>query len=122
MFAYQKIRKVGGFTLVELLVAISILATISIVGYVSAHSYMMKANNSRRIASMDTLKSSLNNYYEIKKTLPEPNSNHIYYDERGTYVHSATGSYGVSGHASRDFYPAGYANTYAFDPETKAFF
>lgn len=98
MFAYQKIQTRSmkfsphilgggrggnrGFTLVELLVAISILATISIVGYVSFHSSMMKANNSRRITSMDSLKGSINNYYQIKKTLPDPNTNRIYYDEK----------------------------------------
>gem|GEM_PF-5963077 len=122
MFTSQKIRSIAGFTLVELLVAVSILATISIVGYVSAHSYMMKANNSRRITSMGTLKSSLNNYYQIKKVLPDPTTNRVYYDERGTYVHSSTGSFGVSGHASRHWYSEDYANNFAFDPETKQFF
>lgn len=37
-------------------------------------------------------------------------------------MHSLTGSYGVSGHASNDFLPRGYVNFTATDPESKQFY
>ncbi|MDD5198057.1 MAG: FecR domain-containing protein [Candidatus Gracilibacteria bacterium] len=119
-------RRVGdevrAFTLVELLVSISILATISIVAYTSYSGHMKTVNNATRIASIDSLHLSLSDYYQMKKILPEPNSNYIAYDERGTYMHSLSGSYGVSGYVSNDFLPAGYVNFRATDPESNQFY
>lgn len=80
--------KQRAFTLVEILVAISILATISIVAYVSVSGHMKIANNATRISTIDSLHLSLSDYYQLKKVLPEPDSNYIAYDERGTYMHS----------------------------------
>jgi len=81
-------------------------------------------NNATRISTIDSLHLSLSDYYQMKKTLPEPNSNYVMYDERGTYVHTSSGSnaYGVSGHVSNDFLPAGYVNFPATDPESKQFY
>lgn len=111
-----------GFTIMELLVSVSILATISIVAYVSLTGHMKTVDNATRVSAIDALHLSLSDYYQLKKTLPEPNSNYIAYDERGTYSHSLSGAYGVSGHASNDFLPAGYMNFKATDPETKQFY
>ena len=102
---YQK-RHILGFTMIELLVSVSIIATISIVGYVSYSGHMKSANNAMRIQTIDSLHLSLSDYYQMKKTLPEPNSNFISYDERGAYMHSLSGSYGVSGYVSNNFLPS----------------
>ncbi|MDD5377406.1 MAG: FecR domain-containing protein [Candidatus Gracilibacteria bacterium] len=114
--------KQRAFTLVEILVAISILATISIVAYVSVSGHMKIANNATRISTIDSLHLSLSDYYQLKKVLPEPDSNYIAYDERGTYMHSLSGAYGVSGHVSDSFLPAGYVNFSATDPESNQFY
>lgn len=120
----------SAFTLIELLVSISILATISIIAYVSISGHTKTVNNATRISTIDSLHLSLSDYYQMKKTLPEPNSNYIAYDERGTYVHSLSGAlpglpsgaYGVSGHVTYDFLPAGYVNFQATDPESNQFY
>jgi len=75
-------KRHSAFTLVELLVSISILATVSIVAYVSYAGHVKITNNATRIETIDSLYLSLSDYYQMKKTLPEPNSNYISYDER----------------------------------------
>lgn len=65
---------------------------------------------------------SLSDYLQLKKVLPQPTSNFISYDDRGTYMHSLSGAYGLSGHASDEFLPKGYANFSATDPESKQFY
>lgn len=117
-----KKTRFAAFTLIELLVSISILATISIVGYVSYAGHMKNSYNATRIESIDSLHLSLSDYSQLKKTLPDPTSNYVAYDERGTYRHSLSGSYGVSGYVSRDFLPAGYVNFSATDPENGQFY
>ena len=106
----------------EILVAVSILATVSVVAYVSYAGHIKSVNNATRVQAIDTLHLSLSDYFQMKKTLPEPKSNAVFYDERGTYMHSSSGSYGVSGHASQDFLPAGYVNFRATDPESNQFY
>lgn len=83
---------------------------------------MKSVNNATRIETIDSLHLSLSDYYQQKKTLPEPNSNYISYDERGTYMHSSSGSYGISGYVSNDFLPKGYVNFRATDPESNQFY
>ena len=83
---------------------------------------MKVSNNATRIASIDSLHLSLSDYLQMKKVLPEPNSNTVTYDERGSYTHSLTGAYGVSGYVSYNFLPSGYANFEATDPESKQFY
>jgi FecR protein. len=83
---------------------------------------MKTSYNATRIETIDSLHLSLSDYYQLKKTLPDPNSNYVSYDERGTYMHSLSGAYGVSGHASNDFLPAGYVNFKATDPESNQFY
>lgn len=115
-------KKIGGFSLVELLVTVSILATISIVAYVSYNSHLRTSYNATRIETIDSLYLSLSDYSQLKKTLPEANSNYISYDEQGTYMHSLPGAYGVSGYVSNNFLPAGYVNFAATDPENKQYY
>ncbi len=77
-----------GFTLIELLVTISILAALSVVAYATISGHVKSVNNATRVSTIDSLALSLSDYYQTKKTLPEPNSNYIAYDQRGTYAHS----------------------------------
>lgn len=118
----KTVRHAGAFTFVELLVSISILATISIIGYVSYSGHLKSSYNTIRIQTIDSLHLSLSDYYQMKKVLPEPNSNFISYDIYGTYAHSLSGAYGVSGHVSNNFLPSGYVNFGATDPESNQYY
>lgn len=67
----RNIRK--WFTLVELLVAITILAIISVVAYQSFGWVTSKAQNSRKIQDLNTLETSLNMLYWEKNHYPQVN-------------------------------------------------
>lgn len=88
IFRMRQSKNTRGFSLVELLVSVSILATISIVAYVSYHTHLRTVYNTARLETIDSLYLSLSDYSQLKKILPEPNSNYISYDEQGTYMHS----------------------------------
>lgn len=128
----KKIRfPYGAFTLIEILVTIAILATLSVLAYTSYAGYIKHSYDSERMAAIDYLTKSLESSYEIQKVLPEPNSNFIVYDDRGSYLHTTisgstvvlpSSAYGLSGYASRDFLPAGFLNFSVLDPETKQFY
>lgn len=88
--------RIGGFTLVELIVTISVIATIAVLGIVYGNGYKASTNNAERLSDVDTLKLAADSYFRAKGDYPEPTGNRIYFDSNGSYEHSATGSYGVS--------------------------
>lgn len=61
-----------GFTLVELLVVITILAIISVVAYTSFGGATDKAKNSTKIQQVDSIQSALNLYFQEKSYYPMP--------------------------------------------------
>lgn len=85
------------FTLVELLVSITILAIISVVAYQSFGWVTWKANNARKIQDITTIETSLNmiysekNYYPIVDEKSEKNS--FWYDKN--IVAQASNSFDV---------------------------
>lgn len=105
-----------------MIIVVSILITLSIVGYVSVSGHIKAVNNATRISTIDSMSLSLSDYFQMKKALPDPNSNYIAYDDKGAYMHSLSGAYGVSGHVSSDFLPAGYVNFQATDPESHQYY
>lgn len=56
--------------------------------------------------------------------MPNPNTNAVYFDSLGIYVHagSGTSAYGVSSKASRDIIGKDMANELPTDPDTKQFY
>ena len=60
-----------GFTLVELLVVITIIAILSVAAYVAVGGQTMKAKNSRRIQDISTIQSALEIYYVEKGSYPD---------------------------------------------------
>jgi prepilin-type N-terminal cleavage/methylation domain-containing protein len=64
-----------GFSLVELLVVVTILAVISTVAYVSLSGSTDKAKNSKRLEHMNTAETALGMFRQEKQYLPLPNAN-----------------------------------------------
>lgn len=92
----RKNSRIGGFTFVELIVVVSVIATIAVIGMVYGSGYKASTNNAERLSDVDTLKLAADSYFRAKGDYPEPTGNRVYFDSNGSYEHSATGAYGVS--------------------------
>lgn len=114
----RKNDRIGGFTLVELIVAVSVIATVAVVGVVYGNGYKTSQYNAKRLSDIDTLKVAADGYYRSKGDYPEPTGNRIYFDSNGAYAHSATGSYGVSSTATTDLFGAEFLAEVPNDPDT----
>ena len=115
-------RNHAGFSFIELLVVISIIAALSIVAYAATGSLTDSRNNSKRIADVSTLGGALNTVLLETKTLPEPTANRSYYRENGGYAHSASGAYGVSSYFSEDILGKYAISDHPRDPVTGGFY
>jgi prepilin-type N-terminal cleavage/methylation domain-containing protein len=111
--SYQK-----AFTLVELLVAVSIVATLAVVAVAYGNTYKESQYNERRLADVGTLETAADSYFAAKNEYPEPTANRIYYDQNGAYAHSATGAYGVSSVATSDLFGSDFLPNLPLDPAT----
>ncbi len=120
---YQSLRvSTRAFSLVELLVVISIIATLSIVAYVGFGEYSTSEKNSKRTADITALGGAVNTYVLEKKTLPEPTANRGYFDENGGYRHSNSGAYGVSSFLSEDILGTYALASHPRDPDTQSYY
>jgi prepilin-type N-terminal cleavage/methylation domain-containing protein len=70
----MNIRASAGFSLVELLVVITILAIISTVAFTSLSGSTDKARNSKRLEHMSTMETALQLFRQEKQYLPLPNA------------------------------------------------
>lgn len=66
------VSKNRGFTLVELLVVITILAIISVVAYTSFGGATDKAKNSTKLQQLASIEGALNLFYQQKSHYPMP--------------------------------------------------
>lgn len=70
----MNIRPSAGFSLVELLVVITILAIISTVAFTSLSGSTDKARNSKRLEHMSTMETALQLFRQEKQYLPLPSA------------------------------------------------
>ncbi len=112
----------SGFSLVEILVAVSIIATLSIVAYVSTQGIQSNRYNSKRVADVVALTNALETHLVQTKTLPEPTANRQYYSSGGSYSHSATGAFGVSSSFSEDILGKYALTNHPRDPDTGSYY
>lgn len=73
----QKIQNHSGFTLVELIVVITILAILWTIGFISVQWYLASARDSSRISDLTNISKGLGNYFIQNKTLPFPDGSSI---------------------------------------------
>lgn len=111
-----------GFSLVELLVVVSVLATLSIVAYASAQSIQTGRYNAKRVADVTSLSSAVETHLMQNKVLPDPTANRQYYDTFGGYEHSASGAYGVTSSFSEDILGKTSVANHPKDPDTGSYY
>ncbi|MFZ4462065.1 MAG: prepilin-type N-terminal cleavage/methylation domain-containing protein [Patescibacteria group bacterium] len=119
---FSQVRRKFGFSLIEVIVVVSIIGALSIVAYVAAASFSESRNNSKRIADISTLKGALETMLVETKTLPDPTANRSYYLANGGYAHSQAGAYGVSSSFSEDILGKYTLADHPKDPKTGGFY
>lgn len=119
-FFSKKFR--SGFTIIELLVVLSVIATLSIVAYASTQVIQTNRYNTKRIADVATLSNAMEAQYMQTKTVPDPTANRQYYDQFGGYQHSASGAYGVTSLFSEDILGKSALAYHPRDPDTDSYY
>lgn len=67
-------NKKSGFTLVELIVTISILAILATVAFISFTSYTKSARDGKRLANIDQIETALDIFHVFRSKYPEPST------------------------------------------------
>lgn len=70
-----------GFTLVELMVVITIISIFAVLGYTTYGSIQLKARDSRRIADMQETQKALEQYYQANHLYPHNTAGTSYSDK-----------------------------------------
>lgn len=112
------VRKRGGFTLVELLIAASIAGTVAVVGVSYGNGFKNSQNNAQRLTDVDVLSRAAESHFLAKGDYPEPTGNRVYFDSKGAYAHSEKGAFGVSSSATSDLFGADFLADVPTDPDT----
>jgi hypothetical protein len=74
-------------------VALSVIATLSIVAYVSVGNIQKNQLNARRVADITALGNAIETMALETKTLPFPTANRAYFSANGAYTHSSSGAF-----------------------------
>ncbi len=80
MRSRERKTDLGGFTFVELVVAISVVATLAVVGIAYGNSYKSEHNNAVRLSDVQTVVLAADSYFQAKGDYPEPTGNRVYFD------------------------------------------
>jgi len=112
------------FTLVELLITITILALIAVVAFTSFWVRQNNAINSKVTSEIETLTNALLLAKQENNELPLPKGNLNFFAEDTSYVHSYTWSetFAVHGFITHDTLAKKYIDVLPVDPRTGAFY
>ncbi|MDD3302547.1 MAG: FecR domain-containing protein [Candidatus Gracilibacteria bacterium] len=118
-----KNKKILGFSFVELIVVISIIALITIIGVSINTNYTEKSKNTKITGDIETIKNALESYKNDTNSLPLPSGNLKYYDDSANYIHyDDIKAFGVYGNISQNTLPKKYLDNLPLDPRTNQFY
>ena len=112
------------FTLVELLITITILALIAVVAFTSFGVRQNNAINSKVTSEIETLTNALLLAKQEKSELPLPKGNLNFFAEDTSYVHNYTDTetFAAHGFITHDTLPKKYIDVLPIDPRTGSFY
>jgi prepilin-type N-terminal cleavage/methylation domain-containing protein len=73
-------RRISGFSLVELIVVITLISILTVIGVTYGNNYKLTQYNVRRMDDIKTLTNAMESYIQAKKSLPEVVANAQFYD------------------------------------------
>lgn len=113
-----------GFSFVEIIITIAIVALLAVIWYTSKSSYDNNINNTKVISDMKTIDNALNSYYVNLWELPMPDGNTNFYWVDRTYIHSYDdlATYWVHGFITQDTLPKQYIDIIPLDPRTNSYY
>ncbi|MBW7955069.1 FecR domain-containing protein [Candidatus Gracilibacteria bacterium] len=119
----MKINK-KGFSIIEIIITISILIIISIVAVTYMEGSKDKANNSKITSDIETIKNSLLSFQSQSNTLPKPSGNLKFFNLDGNYSHTLEDSdtFGVSGYIGEGVFEKKFLDKIPLDPRTNQFY
>ncbi|MFK7779608.1 MAG: FecR domain-containing protein, partial [Candidatus Gracilibacteria bacterium] len=112
------------FSLVEIIITVSIIALLAVIGISSKQGYNENMSNTKVVADVETIKNALTSFSEETKTLPMPGGNTNFYSVDTSYKHSYDDSdtFGVYGSITEDTIAKKYINVLPIDPRTNSYY
>lgn len=119
----MKLTTNKGFSFVEIIVTISIIAILWVVATTTSSTFTNNTNNSKVTADIGTVELSLTQYQEELKELPTPKWNIKFYLKDTSYAHGPKDNpFAVSGFITETTLPKKYMNYTPLDPRTNQYY
>lgn len=120
----MKNTRIQGFSFIEILIIITILALISVVAYTSFWVRQDNAVNTKIQSEISTLANALLSYKQENSELPQPQWNRNFFAEDTSYVHDYEDieTYGVHGFITHNTLAKKYIDIIPVDPRTGSFY
>ena len=110
------------FTLIEMIIVVSILALLAVVGMSYQWAQNQKVQNTKTVWDLGTLNNSIASYLEEKWTLPDPKWNKNYFLSGSQYAHDETTAFWVHWFVTQNLLPKKYLNYLPLDPRTNQYY
>jgi prepilin-type N-terminal cleavage/methylation domain-containing protein len=110
------------FSLIELIIVISIISLLGVVGMSYQWAQNQKVKNTRTIWDLGTLNNSILSYMEEKNTLPNPKWNKNYFLSGSEYAHGSGSAFWVHWFVTESLLPKKYLNYLPLDPRTNQYY
>ena len=114
----------NAFSLVEIIITISIIILLAVVWISSNQWYNDKSDNTKIVSDIQTLNNALESYQQENKILPQPQWNINFFKRAWTYSHSYedTETFWVYGSFTEDTIPKRYIQMLPLDPRTNSYY
>lgn len=114
------IQQKKAFTLVELIITLSIIILLTTIGLTTQNSLRENAKNAKVEANIETLQNAFSTYFQVNKNeLPDVAGNTNYFTPSGSYSHAGSETnFGRYGSVTEKTLPKAYLDNLPLDPYT----
>lgn len=111
------------FSLVEIVIVITIIALLAVIGLTANNNYQSSVNNAKVSADILTIDNAILAYEQANGQLPAPTGNVNYFKQDATYAHSGSAEiFGVHGFITEDTVAKQYLDILPLDPKTNQYY